>query len=102
LDEGFFDFNYILTVVKGCIEMWIIVLKVLAFAFLATGFTIVYSAKSVVKKYEMDKKVECNFEGELSDEEVAKYKFDKASVNVKMMGLVISIPGIILLYLLFR
>ncbi|NTV91461.1 MAG: hypothetical protein HGA22_14055 [Clostridiales bacterium] len=78
------------------------VMKVFAFAFLVAGFGTVFAAPVIVRRRKLDEKVQCNFEGELSEEEVKRYKFDKASVNIKLMGLALSLPGLILLYLSFR
>ncbi len=79
-----------------------IIMKILTFVFLVAGFGLVFVAGSLVKKYRLDEKVVCNFEDELSEDEVSKYKFNKASVNLKMMGLMISVPGLILLYLTYK
>ena len=76
--------------------------RLFGFAFLLAGFGIVFGAKSLVKKYGLDKKVNCNFEGELSEEEVQNYKLAKASVNLKMMGLLVSVPGLVLILLAFK
>jgi hypothetical protein len=79
-----------------------LIYKIIGFAFLAAGFGLVYAAGAVVKKYRLDEKVVCSFENELDAEEVAKYKRDKAMVNLKMLGLLITIPGIALIVLAFR
>lgn len=79
-----------------------LILKALAFVFLIAGFGLVFAAKSVVKKYEMDTKVKCDFETEMTEEELQQYKFNRASVNLKMIGLLISIPGLILVLFTFR
>jgi hypothetical protein len=79
-----------------------LIYKILGFAFLLTGFGMVFGAKSLVKRYGLDKKVNCGFEGELSEEEVQDYKLTRASVNVKMMGLLVSVPGLVLIVLAFK
>lgn len=60
------------------------------------GFAVVYLAKIIVDKYRLNEKAVCDFEDELTEEELAEYKFNKAILNVKMMGMAISLPGLIL------
>jgi hypothetical protein len=79
-----------------------LIYRVFGFAFLLVGFGMVFGAKSLVKKYDLDKKVNCNFEGELSEDEVQNYKLTKASVNVKMLGLLVSVPGLVFILLAFK
>lgn len=79
-----------------------LIYRILGFAFLLAGFGIVFGAKSLVKKFELDKKVNCSFEGEMSEEEVQNYKLTKASVNLKMMGLLLSVPGLVFILLAFK
>lgn len=76
--------------------------KLFGFAFLLAGFGMVFGAKTLVKKYNLDKKVNCSFEGELSEEEVQDYKLTKAAVNVKMLGLLVSVPGLVLILIAFK
>lgn len=76
--------------------------RLFGFAFLIAGFGMVFAASSLVKKFGLDKKVNCSFEGEMSEEEVQNYKITKASVNVKMMGLLVSVPGLVLIVLAFK
>ncbi len=79
-----------------------LIYKIVGFAFLIAGFGMVYGAKSLVKRYGMDKKVNCSFEGEMTEEEVQNYKLTRASVNVKMLGLLVSVPGLVLIVLAFK
>ena len=72
-------------------------LEILGLFFMVPGFAIVYLAKKIVNKYSLNEKVVCNFEDELADEELAEYKFNKAVLNVKIMGLCTSLPGLILI-----
>ena len=71
-------------------------LEILGLFFMVPGFAIVYLAKKIVNKYSLNEKAVCNFEDELTDEELAEYKFNKAVLNVKIMGMSISLPGLIL------
>ncbi len=84
--------------------MYILVpaLKVLGFLFLAAGFGAVFSAKKLAVRLGMDKKVKCEFENEMSEEELQQYRMDRATVNMKMIGMLISIPGLVLILTLFK
>ena len=77
-------------------------LKILVFLFIVPGFLTVYLSGWAVRKYNLDKNVTINFEDTLSEEELTKYKFNAASVRVKMIGIAIALPGIILLLFVFR
>lgn len=74
----------------------------MALLFLIVGFGTVFLAKSVVEKYQINEKVTCNFEHEMTEEELLKYKYDKAVVNTKMAGMLIALPGLILIVMLFK
>jgi len=76
--------------------------KVVGFLFLAAGFGTVFSAKNLVRKFNLDSKTRCDFEHEMNEEEMNQYKFDKAAVNVKMYGMLVSIPGLVLVLMAFR
>lgn len=79
-----------------------LIYKILGFAFLLAGFGIVFGAGSLVKKFGMDQRVKCNFEDELSEEEAERYRRTRASVNLKMLGLLVSIPGLVFILLAFK
>ena len=61
----------------------------------------VYASKAIVRKYDLAKKQTCEHADEMSEEEVEQYKFNKAMINFKMMGLAVTIPGLILFVLFF-
>lgn len=71
-------------------------LEIVSYIIIAIGFVVVYGAKTIVKKYDLAQKQKCENVGEMTEEEFEQYKLNKATVNVKMLGLVISIPGLIL------
>jgi len=77
-------------------------LEILSLVIMAVGFAMVYGAKAIVKKYDLAKKQTCEHAAEMSEEEVEEYKYNKAVVSFKMMGLVVTIPGLILFVLFFR
>jgi hypothetical protein len=76
--------------------------KFAGFLLLIVGIVISYGAKFLVKKYRLDLNTKCDFESELSEVELAEYKSNKAIVNIKLVGLLIILPGIILVYYTFK
>ncbi len=77
-------------------------LKILSLVIIAAGFATVFLAKSLVRKYKLDLKQKCDFEHEMNEEELSQFKFNKAVVNVKMIGLLIALPGLILMFITFK
>lgn len=77
-------------------------LKILTFVFLIPGVIIVFSARWIVKKYGLDKNVKCDYESEMSEDEILLYKNNKAVINVKMLGMLIALPGFIMAIIAFR
>lgn len=76
--------------------------KILPFIFLIPGFLTVFLAKIIVAKYNLDKNQEAKFEHEMNEEELSQYKLNKAIVNIKMLGMLIAIPGLVLLIILYK
>ncbi|HOM01560.1 MAG TPA: hypothetical protein PLH43_01860 [Acetivibrio sp.] len=79
-----------------------IFLKVLMLLSLVAGFATVFAAKAIVEKFKLNEKAKCDFEDEITEEEAEKYKFDKAVLSVKMTGMLIAFPGLILLLIIYR
>jgi len=77
-------------------------LKVLAFVLLAAGALTVFGARWAVRKYNLDKNLKVEFASEMSDEEIEQYRYNKAVLNLKMLGMIILLPGMILLLVLFK
>ena len=73
------------------------VLRVLAFMFLIAGCVMVFGAGWIVRRYKLDEKVEVDFENEMGELELKQYKSNKAIVNIKMLGMLIALPGVVLL-----
>ena len=78
------------------------ILKIAAVAFLLAGFGTVLAAKNLVKLLGLEQKVKVTFEHEMDEEELAEFMFTKATVNVKIYGMLIAIPGIVLTLIAFR
>lgn len=77
-------------------------LEILALVIIAAGFVMVLAAKVIVKKFDLAKKQTCQYSDEMSEEEMEDYKLNRAMLSVKMMGLAVTVPGIILLILYFN
>ena len=77
-------------------------LKVIAVIFMVAGFGTVFASRVIVSKKELDKNIKVEFENEMNEEEIARYKLDKASVNVKMTGMLIALPGLVALFLALK
>ncbi len=71
-------------------------IDIVALAILAVGFAVVLSSKAIVNKFNLVEKQECKYASELSEEELNNYKLNKASFNMKIAGLLITIPGFVL------
>ncbi len=69
--------------------------EIMGLVLMLPGFVVVYLAKIIVDKYRFNEKAVCDFKDELTEEELAEYKFNKAILNVKMMGMAISLLGLI-------
>lgn len=76
--------------------------EILSLVIIAIGFAVVYSAKLIVKKFQLVEKQKCVNASQMSEEEIQSYKLNKAVFNIKLMGLIISIPGLILFIISFR
>lgn len=77
-------------------------LKVIGFIFLIPGVLMVFASRWLVSKYRLDNNIKCDFENVFSEEELKEYKFNKAVVNLKMLGMLIALPGIALILIAFR
>lgn len=77
-------------------------LKILAFVFLIPGFLTVFMARWAVTKFNFDQSMKAEFEHEMNEEELTQYKFNKAMVNIKMLGMLIALPGLVLVVIAFK
>lgn len=77
-------------------------LKALALLFIIVGAVVTFGAKKIVEMYKLDENVKISYENELSEEELIKYKNQQAVVKIKLIGMLICLPGIILVLLLFK
>lgn len=77
-------------------------LQIIGFAFLVPGVILVFASRLLVERYNLDRNIKCDFENEISEQELKEYKYNKAVVNLKMMGMLIALPGIALTLIAFR
>jgi len=71
-------------------------IDIVAFLFIAAGGITVYGSKFIVRKFDLKWKMTCDFENEMSDEELEDYLFNKAVLRCKLLGMVIALPGFIM------
>lgn len=93
MDEGFFIISF---EINNLGVMKVSYMEIGALILMLPGFVVVYLAKIIVKKYGLNEKAVCDFKDELTEEELVEYKFNKAILKVKMMGMTILLPGLIL------
>lgn len=77
-------------------------LKIIAGVFLLSGFLIVLGAKKLVERLGLDSRVKISDDYEMDEEDARDYRLVKATVNVKMIGMLIVLPGLILTLIAFR
>lgn len=78
-----------------------LLLRILAFVFLVPGAGLVFASREIVKRLELDKKQKCDFAHEMGEEELAQYKISKAIINLKVIGMLVAIPGVVLVLIAF-
>ncbi len=78
------------------------ILKVLAFVFLIPGLLTAFSARWIVDKYNLADKMKCEHEDEMNEDEIRQYKSNKAMINIKMLGMLIALPGLALVVIAFK
>jgi hypothetical protein len=82
--------------------MLMLAMKIAAAVILVIGFGTVICAKNIVNGMKLKERVKANFENDMDDEELDRYKFYKALVNVKLVGMIIALPGFILALIAFK
>ncbi len=83
-------------------EVLMDLIEILSLVIIAVGFAISYLAKAIVKRFGLKEKQECVNAAEMTEEEIDEYKQNKAVYRMKLTGLAISIPGLIIFILAFR
>jgi len=82
-------------------EWHMLLLEILGGLFMAAGALMVAAAKKIVKRYGLDKKVVLEHESELDETETEEYKTLKATVNIKLYGMLVFLPGLVFLLIAF-
>lgn len=77
-------------------------LEIFGFTFLILGFSMVYTAKYIVRKFDLIKYFDVPDSLDFNDDDMKKYKLDKAVVSVKVFGFVLALPGILIILLTFK
>ena len=77
-------------------------LKILAFSLILVGAFLVFAAGWIVKRFHMDRDIKIGFEHGMDEDELNNYRFTRAVVNFKMIGMLVMLPGFILVYILFK
>jgi|GEM_PF-592292 len=81
---------------------FMLLLKILAGLIIITGFIMVLAAKSIVKKFGLDKKIKLDNETGIEPEEADDIRMLKATVNIKLYGMLVVLPGLVLTLIAFR
>jgi hypothetical protein len=82
-------------------------LKILAFILLVSGAFTVFAAGIIVKRFNIEKMIKgnngYNEENKQSEEygNIERYRFEKAVLNLKLFGMLLILPGLIIIILVF-
>lgn len=79
-----------------------LIFKILGFLFLVPGIVIVFGAREAVKRFSVGKNTKVEFQNEMSEAELVQYKENAAVIKVKMLGMLIALPGFVLLLIAFK
>ncbi|NLX64310.1 MAG: hypothetical protein GX022_06010 [Clostridiaceae bacterium] len=77
-------------------------LKIIAFVLILIGAVINYGAGLIAIIMNLAEKTDAKEAEELSGEELERYKQTKAIARVKIIGLLIMLPGVFLVFYSFR
>ncbi len=77
-------------------------LKIIAFTLILIGALTNYGAKLIVKHLNLVEKINASEAEELTGEEFELYKSTKAVARVKVVGVLIMLPGVFLILYAFR
>lgn len=81
-----------------------VALKILGVVIALAGMVVVYAAPKIVSKYKLDEKKVIDPERvqNLNEEGVQKFKKDAAIVDVKIKGVLLALPGLIIILIMFK
>jgi uncharacterized membrane protein len=72
------------------------ILRLLGFLFVVAGLVLTYGAKWIVKKWDIAQGQVVPSEHEMTPEETERYQNEKALIKVKLIGMALIFPGILL------
>ncbi|HPU44852.1 MAG: hypothetical protein GXX04_09685 [Clostridiaceae bacterium] len=78
------------------------VLKIAAILLIVIGAAVNYGAGYIVKRLSLSQRITVKEAREFTDEALEEYKRMKALSLVKLIGLFIFIPGVVLVFVAFR
>ena len=73
-----------------------------SFIMIIAGAFTVFFAGWIVKKYDLKKSIQTEFEQQLEEDELEEFKYNKAIVKVKIIGMLIATPGFVILFLILK
>ena len=81
-----------------------IILKIAGAVIALAGLAVIYGASKIVKAKNLDekKKVDPERTALMDEEQLKKYKHDAAVLDVKIKGVLVALPGFIILLVMFR
>jgi len=81
-----------------------LILKIIGLLVVIAGLIVVYAAPKIVDKNNLAEKKEIDPErtANMDEEGVKKFKRDMAILDVKIKGILIALPGFIIIFVLFR
>ena len=81
-----------------------IIMKILGGLIAIAGLVVIYGAAKIVdlKKLDEKKQVDPQRTAMMDEEQIKKFKRDTAILDVKIKGVLIAIPGFIILLVMFK
>ena len=77
-------------------------IKIIAFILIILGALINYGAKLIVKRTRLVDKINVDEAMNLPTNDLEGYRLTKATVRIKLLGLMLMLPGVILVFIAFR
>lgn len=76
--------------------------KIASIILIAIGAVVNYGSSIIVKRMDLAAKMKVKEAHELTAEDLEKYKHQKAIVRVKIVGLLLLLPGVILALIAYK
>lgn len=78
------------------------ILKILGFIFFIPGALTVFFSKIIVDKHNLVEKQKIKLGEEINEETMKMLKTQKANILVKLIGIAILIPGVVLIFIAYK